>query len=80
MNGQLVQDFKNYANSFGIGYLKEWKSNSILWTLKRQPSIMGDEVRFLDYLSNCLQMEGFRNIDIELIMGWLYERKEEIAA
>ncbi len=24
MDGQLVQDFKNYSNSFGIGFLKEY--------------------------------------------------------
>ena len=79
MTAELVQDFQNYANSFGFGYLKSWKANSILWTLKRQPSIMEDEVRFLAYLKNCLEMEAFRGADIELIMGWLYERKDEIA-
>jgi hypothetical protein len=78
MDGQLVQDFKNYSNSFGIGFLKEWKANSILWALKRMPQIMDDEVRFLSYLKNCLEMEAFRAIDIELIMGWLYERKDEL--
>lgn len=78
MNGQLIQDFGNYANSFGQGYLKSHKANNMLWQLKRIPAIMEDEVRFLSYLKNCLQMEGFRDIDIELIMGWLYDRKQEI--
>ena len=78
MNDQLIQDFQNYANSFGFGYLKTWKSNSILGTLKTMPVIFEDEVRFLAYLKNCLEMEGFRSTDIELIMGWLYERKDLI--
>ena len=80
MNGQLVQDFQNYSNSFNHGYLKQWKANSILWQLKDWQDIFDDEVRFLDWLKNCLGMEGFRDADIELIMGWLYERKQEIAS
>ena len=78
MNGQLVKDFENYANSFGHGFLKAHKANNMLWTLKRIPDIAEDEVRFLAYLKNCLEMEGFQGQDIELIMGWLYERKQEI--
>jgi hypothetical protein len=80
MNGQLVQDFQNYSNSFGQGYLKSWKANSILWQLSKDSGIFDDEVRFLAYLKNCLEMEGFRGADIELIMGWLYERKMEICS
>lgn len=80
MDAQLIKDFETYANSFGFGFLKQWKAVSILYTLKRMPMIFDDQVRFLDYLKNCLQMEGFRNGDIELIMGWLYERKEVVAA
>lgn len=78
MNGQLVQDFANYANSYNHGFLKTYKANSILWELSSQGDIFDDEVRFLDYLKSCLQMEGFRDVDIELIMGWLYDRKLEI--
>ena len=80
MNGQLVQDFQNYANSYNHGHLKQWKANSILWQLKDWPDIFDDEVRFLDWLKGCLGMEGFRDVDIELIMGWLYERKAEICS
>lgn len=80
MNGQLVQDFQNYSNSFGHGHLKQWKANSILWQLKDWPDIFDDEVRFLDWLKGCLGMEGFLTTDIELIMGWLYERKAEICS
>lgn len=79
MNGQLVKDFTNYANSFGQGFLKPHKANNILWSLNGIPQIIDDEVRFLAYLKNCLQMEGFRDVDIELIMGWLFERKLDIA-
>ena len=73
---ELIQQFKTYANAFGFGYLKTWKANGILMTLKTMPSIFDDEVRFLAYLKNCLEMEGFRSTDIELIMGWLYDRKD----
>ena len=78
MSERLAQDLENYANGFDHGFLKSWKANSILQTLKQIPAIIDDEVRFLNYLKNCLEMEGFRGVDIELIMGWLYERKMEI--
>ncbi len=71
----LIADFQSYANSLRSGYLKSWKANGIIVTLsdKRLP-IINDEVRLLSYLKNCLEMEGFRSTDIELIMGWLYEK------
>jgi len=70
----LVIKLQGYANSIGHGYLKTWKAGSIVSSIIRQPSILNDEVRFLAYIKNCLEMEGFRSVDCELIMGWLYER------
>lgn len=72
------EEFQDYANSLGSGFLKKWKADSILGTLGLMPVICNDEVRFLNYLKNCLQMEGFYDVHIELIMGWLYERKDVI--
>lgn len=71
----LIVDFQDYANSLRSGYLKTWKASSMIMSLTdpRLP-IINDEVRFLSYLKNCLEMEGFHSTDIELIMGWLYER------
>ena len=71
----IVDQFQNYANSFNCGYLKTWKASSMIMSLTdpRLP-IINDEVRFLSYLKNCLEMEGFHSTDIELIMGWLYEK------
>jgi hypothetical protein len=71
----LITDFQNYANSLRSGYLKGWKATGIIVTLsdKRLP-IINDEVRLLAYLKNSLEMEGFNSTDIELIMGWLYEK------
>jgi len=71
---ELIVAFKTYANSFGFGYLKTWKANGILQMLQSMPEMLDDEVRCLAYLQSCLRMEGFRSTDIELIMGWLYER------
>ena len=71
----LITDFQNYANSLRSGYLKTWKASSMIMSLTdlRLP-IINDEVRLLSYLKNCLEMEGFHSTDIELIMGWLYEK------
>lgn len=76
---QIASDLQDYANSFKSGYLKMWKATSIICTLRDIPKIIDDEVRFLDYLKNCLEMEGFNQTSIELIMGWLFERKEAIS-
>lgn len=70
----LVHEFQAYANSLKSGYLKHWKALGIINTLTDMPEVMQDEVRFLSYLKNCLYMEGFSTVHIELIMGWLYER------
>lgn len=71
----LINQFQDYANSLRSGYLKTWKASSMIMSLTdpRLP-IINDEVRFLSYLKNCLEMEGFNNTSIELIMGWLYEK------
>jgi hypothetical protein len=73
---QLSQDFQQYANSFQQGFLKPWKANSILGELIGRPMIFSNEEYFLSLLKNSLEMEGFRVVDIELMMGWLYERQD----
>jgi len=75
---QLAHDFEDYANSFGRGFLKYYKAFSMLETFRQMPSMLDDEVRFLAYLKSCLKMEGFFDTDIELIMGWIYERKDAL--
>jgi hypothetical protein len=71
----LIVDFENYANSLGSGYLKNWKASGMIMLLTDpRLLIINDEVRLLSYLKNCLEMEGFLSTDIELIMGWLYEK------
>lgn len=70
----LAYDLETYANSFSSGYLKTYDAISIVDTLVGIPGIKDDEVRFLTFLKDALMMEGFKQIDIELIMGWLYER------
>lgn len=71
-------ELETYANSFGQGYLKYHKAVGILQQISAAPEILDGEVRFLAFLKNCLQMEGFRDLDIELIMGWIYERKDQL--
>lgn len=69
----LITNFQDYANSLQSGYLKIGKaSNMIMFLTDHRLSITHDEVRFLSYLKNSLEMEGFNSTGIELIMGWLY--------
>lgn len=68
----LINQFQDYANSLDSGYLKTWKAASMIMSLSdpRLP-IISDNVRLLSYLTNCLEMEGFRNTDIEKIQRWV---------
>jgi hypothetical protein len=74
----MITEFQDYANNLATGFLKYGKASSMLIALRDIPGIMDDEVRFLKYLKSCLEMEGFNGTSIELIMGWLYERKASI--
>ena len=73
-NSKLIYAFQDYANSLNSGYLKTWKASSMIMSLrdKRLP-IISDNVRLLAYLTNCLEMEGFRNADVEKIQRWVIE-------
>jgi hypothetical protein len=68
-----VQDFTNYANSFGTGFLKEHKANSILISLRDVPPIYLDNGRLNRFLDNALKMEGFNDAAISHIQEWLGE-------
>ena len=66
-------EFQDYANSLSGGYLKAWKANSILRTLKEIPAIAQDNARMSSYLDNCLLLEGFREYDVEKIQRWIID-------
>lgn len=71
LNVAQTQDFQNFCNSFGAGYLKQHKAHDMLVTLHDIPAIQADPDRLLRYLENCLEMEGFRTQDIKAIREWL---------
>lgn len=49
-----------FANSsFGSGYLKPWKSFSMLRMIEQIPEMLNDRTRLGKYVSSCLEMEGF---------------------
>jgi hypothetical protein len=58
---------QNFANSFQRGYLKTWKANGIMMTIRDIPSIANDPARLRKYLGNCLIMEGFTDFEVEQI-------------
>lgn len=70
----LINQFQDYANSLGHGYLKTWKASSMILSLKdlRDP-FYEDNIRLYNYLANCLEMEGFRGPEIEKIQRWVIE-------
>lgn len=64
---------ERFANSLDSGHLKAWKAFGIVMTLNDIPAITSDNVRLLKYLTNSLEMEGFRGVEIEKIQRWVIE-------
>ena len=71
-----AKEFQNFCNSFGSGYLKEHKAFSMLATMRDIPAIVSDSVSRLNYLENCLVMEGFSVLDIERINKYVIDNFE----
>lgn len=69
------EEFIEFANSFPSGFLKTWKAHSIVNTIQDlRDSFINDDERFLKYLRNCLEMEGFSKASIVTIKDFLKER------
>jgi hypothetical protein len=64
-----AEEFQHIANASRTGYLKYWKAQSIIGTIKTIPQILEDQDRLKKYLTNCLEMECFGETDITNIMN-----------
>ena len=71
LSAAQTQDFRNFCNGQGSGYLKEHKAYGMLCTLHEIPAIQKDPVRLRNYLDNALKMEGFHDSAIDNIAAWL---------
>lgn len=71
-----AKEFQNYCNSLDSGYLKEHKAVSMLGTMRDIPAILSDSIRRINYLENCLVMEGFSIRDIEIINTYVINNVE----
>jgi hypothetical protein len=61
-----AEAFTDFANSHSSGYLKSHKGYNMFATLTQDlPVIRTDPQRLRSYLTNCLEMEGFRADVIE---------------
>ena len=69
----LTNQLQDYANSLDCGYLKTWKAAGMVRTLHAIPGIGQDNIRLLNYLTSCLEMEGFGGYEIEHIQRWVIE-------
>lgn len=70
------EKLQSLANAQGRGYLKHWKASSILHTLSRMPEISEDRERLKNYITNCLEMEGFSVDGINIVTDLL--RRERL--
>ena len=65
--------FEHFCNHCPSGYVKPWKCWSMWNTLENQiPEIKKDKDRLLKYLTNCLEMEGFKPADIKIIARYVH--------
>ena len=72
-----MEDRVNKFNGKGSGYLKPWKANGMLWTLKDIPGILLDDKRLEAYIVNCLTMEGFNIYQCKEIAEYLSKEAQE---
>jgi len=70
----IADQLQDYANSLECGHLKGWKARGIVGTLIQIPDIGDDNTRLLNFLTNSLEMEGFRGVEIEKIQRWVIEK------
>lgn len=72
----FVTDFQNFVNSQSNGYVKAWKANGMILTLRDIPAIMSDKNRLIAFVKNSLMMEGFTDEGCEIIAEWLIQNKD----
>ena len=66
------EDLCYFANSsFDNGYLKPWKSMSMLRTIQSMTNILEDKTRLTKYVKNCLNMEGFTDSACDTIAEFI---------
>jgi hypothetical protein len=71
---QRTLDFAAFANSFGIGFIKRWKANSMLAQLDSQPELY-EEPHLTNFVRGCLMMEGFSYQTCDDIIKYLNREK-----
>ena len=66
----LVDQLMEFANSHRSGYCKQWKAAGILVQVAQTPSDYQGE-GLVEFVKNCLVMEGFYEEDCENIAAWI---------
>jgi hypothetical protein len=65
-------EFIDFANSCGSGYLKKWKGESIWATFCDSPEIVRDENRLRLYVKARLTTEGFSDLACKTVATMVY--------
>lgn len=69
-----ADDLQAFANSRQRGYLKSWKAQSMLMTLRDMPMRTRGDLR--KWVANCLEMEGFDAPGIDAVTDALAHHKD----
>ena len=70
--------FQGYVNTCSTGYLKDWKAQSMMAELRINPAIMESRERLYDWVSSCLEMEGFRPDHCEKITTYIMKEYNRV--
>jgi hypothetical protein len=73
---QQCDEFQGFANGLiSGGWLKPWKAFSILNMIEVMPEVFETRERGINYINNCLIMEGFSESDCVAIYEYLVDTR-----
>ncbi len=69
----VADKLMTFANAMKHGWIKHWKAHSMCVTVAELIAAGADMrgERLSKYVRNCLEMEGFRDSDCDVIAEWI---------
>jgi hypothetical protein len=67
-----AEEFVEFSNSCGSGYLKTWKGLSMWATFSDSPDVVNDESRLRLYIKSRLMLEGFSDLACSTVAIMVY--------
>ena len=75
---ELACELQDFANDKNTGFVKAWKAHSMAAQYIIMEALFEDMDRTLEWVKNCLEMEGFSHADCVSISNHIFEIREKI--